>query len=76
MDMGERFTHLLDVYRRSDGTRWTGADIERATHGQVSRFYVSRLRRGLIEDPSFTKIAEISRTMGVPLDEWTSPPER
>lgn len=76
MEMGEKFVHLLDVYRRSDGTRWTGAEIERATRGRVSRFYVSRLRRGLIEDPSFSKIVAISRAMGVPLEAWIEPPKR
>lgn len=60
----------MDRYRRDDGSRWSGAALERATGGKVSRFYVSALRRGLTDDPSFERIAAISEAMGVPLEEW------
>lgn len=36
----------------------------------MSRFYVSRLRRGLNNDPGFDRIVAISEAMGVPLEEW------
>lgn len=75
--MGEKFRRFRRIYRHPDGTEWTGADIERATRGEVSRFYISRLRRGQIKDPAFSKIAAISRVMGIPLGEWTrDPPQR
>ncbi len=70
MDMAQKFRRFLRTYRRSDGSAWSGADIERATRGYVSRFYVSRLRRGLIDDPGFKKIVAISRAMGIPIEAW------
>ncbi|MDP9475473.1 MAG: hypothetical protein M3R38_07245 [Actinomycetota bacterium] len=72
--MGERFRHLQRTYRKADGPAWTGAGIERATRGEVSRFYVSRLRRGLIDDPGFKKVVAISRVMGIPIEAWLEDP--
>lgn len=72
--MGEKFRHFLRTRRRSDNSAWTGADIERATRGEVSRFYVSRLRRGKTDDPGFKKIAAISRAMGIPIQAWLEDP--
>lgn len=66
----ETFERLLEKYRRDDGSRWTGAALERASEGRVSRYYVSTLRRGEINDPSFGRIAAISSAMGAPLEEW------
>lgn len=68
--MGERFWHFLGTWWRPDGSAWTGAEIERATRGEVSRFYVSRLRRGLIDDSGFKKVVAISRAMGIPIEAW------
>jgi hypothetical protein len=75
MDMAQKFRTFLQTYRRADGSRWTGAELERATRGEVSRFYISRFRRGLIKDPSFTKTIAISRAMGIPLKAWTAGPD-
>lgn len=61
---------VLDKYRRDDGSRWSGAALERATGGEVTRSYVSHLRQGLNKDPSFDRIEAISRAMGAPLEEW------
>ena len=66
----ERFAVIRDRHRRDDGSRWSGAALERATGGRVSRNYVSKLGTGRVEDPSFEKIWAISRAMGVPLEEW------
>ena len=65
-----RFENIRDRYRRDDGTRWGGAALERATGGKVSRSYVSKLRAGRVEEPSFEKIHALSIAMGVPLEEW------
>ena len=70
-EMGERFRKVHRIYRRSVGSAWTGAEIERASGGEVSRHYVSKLRHGYYEDPGFGKIAAISRVMGIPLEAWT-----
>lgn len=74
MDVPRGFRQLLAEHRRPDDRPWTGAEIERATCGEVSRFYVAKLRRGEIADPSFRKIVAISRAMGVPLEEWLRDP--
>ena len=74
MEMGERFRRLQRTYRRPDGAAWTGAEIERATGGEVTRHYVSKLRNGYYKDPGFNKIAAISRAMGVPLEAWLGGP--
>ena len=66
MDTVDRFRHFLRT-RRPDGLAWTGAEIERATHGEVSRSYVSRLRRGLIDYPGFGEIAAIGQAMVIPI---------
>ncbi len=72
--MVDRFRHFLRSRRCSDESAWTGADIERAMCEEVSRFYVSRLRRGLIDDPGFKKVVAISRAMGIPIEAWLDDP--
>lgn len=70
MDWSGRARRVFDRHRHADGRPWTGAEIERATGGSVSRFYVSLLLRGLIREPSFSKIYLISRAVGANLHEW------
>jgi hypothetical protein len=72
--MGEKFRHFLRTRRRSDESAWTRADIERAMREEVSRFYLSRLRRRLIDDPGFKKVVAISRAMGSPIEAWLDDP--
>lgn len=69
-DWGEKFERLREIYRRDDGSKWTGAALERATGGEVSQYFVSDLRKGKIRDPGFSKIVAISRVMGIPLQAW------
>lgn len=71
----ETFARLLEKYRRDDGSRWTGAAIERATGRRVGRHYVSDLLLGRIQEPSFRKIYYISKAIGAPVEEWMEPPE-
>lgn len=71
----ERFEQILEVYRRDDGSRWSGAALERASGGIVSRNYISKLRAGRIQDPSFYRMYAISKAMGVPLEEWFREPD-
>lgn len=73
-DWAERFEQMLDIYRRDDGSRWSGAALERATGGVVSRNYISKLRAGRIQDPSFYRMYVISKAMGVPLEAWFEVP--
>lgn len=68
--ISERFDRLLDVYRRPDGGRWGGQDLEAATGGAVTRSYVSTLKKGNIESPGFDKLRAIARAMGFPPELW------
>lgn len=70
MDWAHIFEELLDEYRRDDGSKWSGAALERATQGALSRNYISAMRRGEIKEPSLARIIIISEAMGIPLDEW------
>lgn len=69
-DWGVRFEQLRDKYRRDDGSKWSGAAIERASNGEINGRYVSELRRGKIDDPGVNKLLAISRAMGFPPWEW------
>lgn len=69
-EWGRKFEELSDRYRRDDGSKWTGAALERATNGRASSHFVSDLRQGKVRDPGINKIHAISKAMGISLDEW------
>src|SRR5215210_2571375 len=70
MRMARKFKYFLEKYRRPDGRRWSGPDFEAATGGVVSRSYVSNMRRGIMENPTYEKLAAISKAMGFPPELW------
>jgi transcriptional regulator with XRE-family HTH domain len=70
LHVAQRFEHLLDTFRRPDGSRWTGQQLDEATDGVVARSYVTNLRKGSIESPGYEKMLAIARTMGFPPGEW------
>ena len=70
MHLARKFERFLDTYRRPDGARWGGADLERATGGVVTRSYVANLRKGRIENPGYEKMAAIAKAMGFPPEAW------
>ena len=63
MHIAQRFEHLLDAHRRPDGSRWTGQQLDEATGGVVTRSYVTNLRKGRIENPSYDKMLAIARAI-------------
>lgn len=69
-DWGEKFEQLRNKHRRDDGSKWSGAAIERAAHGEINGRYISELRRGKIQDPGVNKLLAISRAMGFDPREW------
>ncbi len=71
--VSERFTRLLALYRRPDGSEWGGQDLQNATGGAVSRGYVTNLRKGRIENPGLAKLEAIARAMGFPPELWFGP---
>jgi transcriptional regulator with XRE-family HTH domain len=70
VQIAQKFEHFLDVYRRPDGSRWGGQDLDRATSGVVTRSYVSNLRKGRIENPGFEKLQAIAKAMNFPPELW------
>jgi transcriptional regulator with XRE-family HTH domain len=70
MHVAQKFEHLLDTYRRPDGHRWTGQQLDEATGGVVTRSYVTNLRKGRIENPGYEKMRAIAQAMGFPPEAW------
>ena len=70
MRISQKFELLRDRYRRPDGTRWNGQQLEDATGGVVTRSYVSMMRNGKIENPGFDKMRAIAKAMGFPPESW------
>jgi transcriptional regulator with XRE-family HTH domain len=70
MHIAQKFEHLLDTYRRSDGRRWSGQAIDEATGGIVTRSYITNLRKGRRENPGYEKLRAIAKAMGFPPEVW------
>ncbi len=70
MHVAQKFEHLLDTYRRADGHKWTGAELDDATGGVVTRSYITNLRKGRIENPGYEKLRAIAKAMGFPPEAW------
>jgi len=70
LHVAQRFERFLDKYRRPDGSRWTGQQLDKATGGIVTRSYVTNLRKGRIENPGYEKMLAIARAMGFPPEAW------
>jgi transcriptional regulator with XRE-family HTH domain len=70
MHIAQKFEALLDKYRRPDGRRWSGQEIDEATGGVVTRSYVTNLRKGRIENPGYEKMKAIAKAMGFAPEVW------
>jgi transcriptional regulator with XRE-family HTH domain len=70
MHIAQKFEHLLDTYRRPDGHRWTGQQIDEATGRVVTRSYITNLRKGRIDNPGYEKMKAIAKAMGFPVEVW------
>ena len=68
--IAQRFECLLDAYRRPDGRRWGGKDLQDATGGIITKPYVTHLRKGRIENPGYEKLGAIAEAMGFPPELW------
>jgi transcriptional regulator with XRE-family HTH domain len=68
--ISQKFELFRERYRRADGGRWSGQDLQDATGGVVTRAYVSMLRKGKIENPGFDKLRAIAKAMGFPPELW------
>jgi hypothetical protein len=63
LHVAQRFERLLEIYRRPDGQRWGGAELQKATGGVVTRSSVTNLRKGRMESPGFEKMRAIAKAM-------------
>jgi transcriptional regulator with XRE-family HTH domain len=70
MHIAQKFEALLETYRRLDGRKWSGQEIDEATGGVVSRSYVTNLRKGRIENPGYAKLAAMAKAMGFAPEVW------
>src|SRR5215212_2065562 len=70
MHIAQKFEALLEIYRRPDGRKWSGQEIDEATGGVVTRSYVTNLSKGRIENPGYEKMKAIAKAMGFPPEEW------
>jgi transcriptional regulator with XRE-family HTH domain len=70
MHIAQKFEALLDKYRRPDGRRWSGQQIDEATGGIVTRSYITNLRKGRIENPGYEKMRAIAKAMGFAPEVW------
>lgn len=70
LKIAQKFERFLDEYRRADGQRWGGQELEKVTSGAVTRSYVSALRKGKIVNPGYEKLLAIARAMGFPPELW------
>jgi transcriptional regulator with XRE-family HTH domain len=70
MHIAQKFETLLERYRRPDGRKWSGQEIDEATGGVVSRSYVTNLRKGRIENPGYAKLAAMAKAMGFAPEVW------
>jgi transcriptional regulator with XRE-family HTH domain len=70
MHIAQKFEALLEIYRRPDGRKWSGQEIDEATGGVVSRSYVTNLRKGRIENPGYEKMKAIAKAMGFAPEVW------
>jgi transcriptional regulator with XRE-family HTH domain len=68
--IAEKFEFLLNTYRRPDGERWGGQELQDATGGAVTRSYASALRNGHIENPGYDKLRAIAKAMKFPVELW------
>jgi transcriptional regulator with XRE-family HTH domain len=70
MHIAQKFEGLLEIYRRPDGRRWSGQQIDESTGGVVTRSYVTNLRKGRIENPGYEKLRAIAKAMGFAPEVW------
>jgi transcriptional regulator with XRE-family HTH domain len=70
MHIAQKFEALLEMYRRPDGRRWRGQEIDEATGGVVTRSYITNLRKGRIENPGYEKMKAIAKAMGFAPEVW------
>lgn len=70
MDFGKKFVYLQERYRKPNGRKYKLKDIERATNGYVTAAYISNLKQGHNDNPSYDRLRAIADVMGFPPGLW------
>lgn len=70
----DKFERLVDLYRRSDGERWTPRQLDEATGGYATQAYIANLRSGRIRRPGYDKLKAIAQVMEFPVSLWYEDP--
>lgn len=70
LDYGKRFLELREKYRRLGKSKWSFAEIERATNGFVRANYLTGLVHGRIQQPGTDRLQAIAQIMGFPYELW------
>jgi transcriptional regulator with XRE-family HTH domain len=70
LHVAQRFERFLEIYRHPDGSKWTGAQLAKATGSMVPRSYVTNLRKGRIVNPGYEKMRAIVKAMGFAPEVW------
>ena len=68
--IARKYEQFVEAYRRPDGGKWGGQDIQDATGGVVTRSYITNLRKGRIENPGYEKLKAIAKVMNFPPELW------
>jgi len=68
--VAQKFEALWEMYRRLDGRRWSGQEIDEATGCLVTRSYATNLCKGRIENPVYEKLRAIAKAMGFAPEVW------
>ena len=70
MHIAQKFEGLLEIYRRPDGRKWSGQEIDEATGVVVTRSYITNLRKVRIDNPGYEKMKAIAKAMGFAPEVW------
>ena len=60
----------MEIYRRPDGRKWSGQEIDEATGVVVTRSYITNLRKVRIDNPGYEKMKAIAKAMGFAPEVW------
>jgi transcriptional regulator with XRE-family HTH domain len=65
VDFAALIEKLLDENRKLDGSRYSYAEIESGTDGEVSQSYISKLHQGKTRNPTVKKVRALAGFFGV-----------
>lgn len=74
-EIADKFQLMIERFPRADGEPWSGAEMQRATDGQVTSSYFSGLRKGKWKQPGIRHLSLIADVMGFPFELWRLDPE-